>query len=44
MFDQAPLSYQSLDENGNFTAVNETWLNTMGYEKDEVLGKNFSEF
>ena len=44
MFERAPLSYQSLDENGNFTEVNQTWLKTMGYTRDEVLGENFSEF
>ncbi len=44
LFEQAPLSYQSLDETGNFTEVNQTWLKTMGYRSDEVLGKNFSEF
>ena len=44
MFEQAPLSYQSLDLNGNFTEVNKTWLATMGYSYDEVYGKNFSEF
>ena len=44
LFEQAPLSYQSLDEQGNFTEVNQTWIATMGYRTDEVLGKNFSEF
>lgn len=44
MFEKAPLSYQSLDENGNFNEVNQTWLDTMGYTRDEVLGKNFSDF
>ncbi len=44
MFEQAPLSYQSLDEKGNFTDVNQSWLKVMGYERDEVIGKNFSEF
>ncbi len=44
MFEQAPLSYQSLDEQGNFTEVNQTWLHTMGYSREEVIGKNFSEF
>jgi len=44
LFEQAPLSYQALDENGNFIEVNQTWLETMGYKRDEVLGKNFSEF
>ncbi|MCX5855529.1 MAG: PAS domain S-box protein, partial [Deltaproteobacteria bacterium] len=42
--EQAPLAYQSLDENGNFLQVNQTWLNTLGYKREEVLGKNFSDF
>ncbi|WP_319575913.1 PAS domain S-box protein [uncultured Desulfobacter sp.] len=44
MFEKAPLSYQSLDENGCFKEVNQTWLKTMGYTREEVLGKNFNEF
>lgn len=44
MFDRAPLSYQSLDENGNFIQVNATWLDVLGYDEDEVLGRNFGEF
>lgn len=44
MFEQAPLSYQSLDAKGNFTAVNDTWLASLGYRREEVLGHNFSEF
>ena len=44
LFEKAPLSYQSLDENGNFLNVNETWLNVLGYTRDEVIGRNFAEF
>lgn len=44
LFEQAPMNYQSLDAHGNFLEVNETWLQTMGYAKAAVLGKNFSEF
>lgn len=44
MFERAPLSYQSLDENGDFIEVNEAWLNLMGYKRYEVIGHNFSEF
>ncbi len=44
LFENAPLSYQSLDENGNFLEVNQTWLNVLGYKKEEVLGKNFGDF
>ncbi len=44
LFDNAPLGYQSLDESGNFLDVNETWCKLLGYSRDEVLGKNFSEY
>ncbi|XMB72048.1 PAS domain S-box protein [Mycoplasmatota bacterium WC30] len=44
LFDKAPFGYQSLDINGNFIEVNNTWLNTMGYQKDEVIGKWFGDF
>ncbi len=43
LYDNAPLSYQSLNNNGNFLDVNPTWLATLGYEKNEVIGKCFSE-
>jgi PAS domain S-box-containing protein len=44
LFENAPLSYQSLDENGDFLDVNETWLTVLGYTRDEVIGRNFAEF
>ncbi|HPJ21126.1 MAG TPA: PAS domain S-box protein [Clostridia bacterium] len=44
LFDEAPLGYQSLDENGNFLAVNGIWLEMLGYPENEVIGHNFSEF
>jgi len=44
LYDNAPLSYQSLDEDGCFNDVNPTWLRTLGYEKEEVIGKRFLEF
>ncbi len=44
MFEKAPFGYQSLDENGNFLLVNEPWLKTLGYQKDEVIGKWFGDF
>lgn len=44
LFENAPLGYQSLDEQGNFVEVNETWCKTLGYSRQEVLGRNFSEF
>lgn len=41
IFEIAPLGYQSLDEQGNFLYVNEEWTKTLGYTKDEVIGKSF---
>jgi PAS domain S-box-containing protein len=44
LYERAPLSYQSLDESGNFIAINQAWLDTLGYSREEVIGRNFSEF
>jgi diguanylate cyclase (GGDEF)-like protein/PAS domain S-box-containing protein len=44
LFDQAPLGYQSLDEAGRILAVNQTWLDLMGYPREEVLGRWFGDF
>lgn len=44
LFDNAPVSYQSLDFDGNFLAVNETWLELLGYSREEVIGKWFGDF
>ena len=44
LFDKAPVGYQALDENGCLTAVNEPWIETFGFAKEEALGKRLSEF
>ncbi len=44
LFQQAPLSYHSLDENGHLIDVNNTWLETLGYSREEVIGKCFEGF
>jgi PAS domain S-box-containing protein len=44
LFDDAPLGYQSLDENGYLIEVNQAWLDTLGYVREEVIGKSFSDF
>jgi len=44
LFENAPVGYQSLDTNGNFIDVNETWLEIMGYSRDEVIGNWFGNF
>ena len=44
LFEQAPLAYQSLDSDGCFLDVNQAWTNTLGYTREEVIGRNFAEF
>ena len=42
-FNNAPLAYQSLDEDGCFIDVNHYWCYVLGYKKEEVIGKWFGE-
>ena len=44
LYERAPLGYQSLDEHGYFLEVNQAWLDTLGYTREEVIGKSFGEF
>jgi two-component system, cell cycle sensor histidine kinase and response regulator CckA len=44
LFEKAPLAYQSLDVDGNILEVNEKWLETLGYTREEVIGKNMGDF
>jgi PAS domain S-box-containing protein len=44
LFEEAPLGYQSLAENGGIIYVNYEWCRMLGYNKEEVNGKWFGEF
>jgi PAS domain S-box-containing protein len=44
VYEKTSLGYQSLDENGHFITVNQKWLDTLGYAKEEVIGKSFADF
>jgi PAS domain S-box-containing protein len=44
LFNEAPLGYQSLDIDGNLIDVNQQWLDTLGYSREEVIGKWFGDF
>ncbi len=44
LYIRAPFAYQSLDDAGCLLEVNEEWLDTLGFTKEEVIGKNFGEF
>ena len=44
LFHKAPLGYQSLDSDGNFIEVNQIWLDTLGYTREEIIGNWFGDF
>lgn len=44
LYEQAPIGYQSLDEEGNIIDVNETWLEMTGYRKKDVIGTSFGNY
>jgi PAS domain S-box-containing protein len=44
IYEKLPLGYQSLDKDGKFLDVNQVWLTTLGYERNEVIGKWFGDF
>lgn len=44
LFENAPLSYQSLNKDARIVDVNPAWLKTMGFLRDEVIGRPFTDF
>ena len=44
LYEKAPLGYQSLDEDGIIREVNQTWLDLLGYSRQEVIGRWFGDF
>jgi PAS domain S-box-containing protein len=44
LYEKVPLGYQSLDETGHFLEVNPSWLDMLGYRKEEVVGQWFGDF
>jgi len=43
-FDHLPAAYQSLDSDGRFLDVNSRWLEMLGYDREEVIGRWFGDF
>jgi PAS domain S-box-containing protein len=41
LYENNPLSYQSLNEQGEINEVNAAWINMTGYKADEVIGRPF---
>ncbi|MBI4800422.1 MAG: PAS domain S-box protein, partial [Desulfarculus sp.] len=44
LFEEAPLAYQSLDEEGRILEVNQAWLKALGYQRHQVIGRWFGSF
>ena len=44
LYENAPIAYQSLDEDGYILTVNNTWLEKLGYLRENVLGNWFGDF
>ena len=44
LYENAPLGYQCLDEEGRILEVNPSWLETLEYSREEVIGRWFVDF
>jgi PAS domain S-box-containing protein len=40
LYEQAPVPYHSLDADARIRHVNDAWLETFGYRKEEIIGKS----
>jgi two-component system, cell cycle sensor histidine kinase and response regulator CckA len=44
LYERAPLGYQSLDEAGRVIDVNLTWVDTLGFDREDMMGRPFEDF
>lgn len=44
LVESAPLGYQSLDEDGDLSYVNQAWLDLLGFQREEVIGRWYGDF
>lgn len=44
LFEKAPVGYQSLDADGRVVQVNDAWLESLGYRREDVIGRWFGDF
>ncbi len=44
IYERLPIGYQSLNAEAVLVNVNQAWLEMLGYEREQVLGKAFSDF
>ncbi len=43
LYEGVPIGYQSLDAKGEIITVNDAWLKTLGYHREEVIGRPFED-
>jgi len=44
LFEHIPVAYQSFDSQGLMLDVNDNWLQMLGYNREEVIGRCFGDF
>ncbi len=44
LYNNTPVMMHSLDENGHILEVNQFWLDTLGYDRAEVIGRPVTDF
>ena len=44
LYDNAPAGYHSLDAEGRFVRINQTELDWLGYTREDVVGRRFTDF
>jgi PAS domain S-box-containing protein len=44
LYNRTPVMLHSIDPEGKIISVSDNWLETMGYARDEVLGRHISDF
>ena len=44
LYNETPVLLHSLDQDGHVIEVNEYWLKTMGYDRNEVIGRSVTDF
>jgi len=44
LYENAPAGYHSLDAEGRFVRINQTELNWLGYTRQELIGRRFTDF
>ena len=44
LYNRTPVMLHSIDPEGNIISVSDYWLETMGYAREEVLGRHIGDF